>query len=74
MVPEAGFEPARPCDRGILSPLRIPVPPLRRRAAEHTTLLRIGAPEFCIGILPETFQGALTGSTHLVRIRAPVGP
>ena len=24
MVPEAGVEPARPCDRGILSPLRLP--------------------------------------------------
>ena len=46
MVPEAGFEPARPCDRGILSPLRIPVPPLRRRAAEHTTPPQIGTPRF----------------------------
>ena len=32
MVPEAGIEPARPCGRGILSPLRLPVPPLRQRA------------------------------------------
>ena len=31
MVPEAGIEPARPCGRGILSPLRLPVPPLRQR-------------------------------------------
>ena len=29
LVPEAGFEPARPCGRGILNPLRLPVPPLR---------------------------------------------
>jgi hypothetical protein len=27
LVPGAGIEPARPCSRGILSPLRLPVPP-----------------------------------------------
>jgi hypothetical protein len=27
MVPEAGVEPARCCHRGILSPLRLPIPP-----------------------------------------------
>ncbi len=27
IVPGAGLEPARPCGRGILSPLRLPVPP-----------------------------------------------
>src|SRR5437868_4718755 len=29
-VPEAGLEPARPEGRGILSPLRLPIPPLGR--------------------------------------------
>ena len=29
LVPEIGFEPIRCCHRGILSPLRLPVPPLR---------------------------------------------
>ena len=29
MVPGAGVEPARNCFRGILSPLRLPVPPSR---------------------------------------------
>jgi hypothetical protein len=29
-VPKAGLEPARRCRRGILSPLRLPIPPLRR--------------------------------------------
>ena len=29
-MPEAGLEPALPCGKGILSPLRLPVPPLRR--------------------------------------------
>ncbi len=28
LVPEAGLEPARRCRRGILSPLRLPIPPL----------------------------------------------
>ena len=27
MVPGAGLEPARDCSRGILSPLRLPIPP-----------------------------------------------
>ncbi len=31
VVPEAGLEPAQGCPRGILSPLRLPIPPLRRR-------------------------------------------
>lgn len=29
-VPGAGFEPARDCSRGILSPLRLPVSPPRQ--------------------------------------------
>ena len=29
-MPEAGLEPARPCGRGILSPLRLPISPLRQ--------------------------------------------
>ena len=27
MVPGTGIEPVQPCDRGILSPLRLPIPP-----------------------------------------------
>ncbi len=27
VVPRAGIEPARSCDRGILSPLRLPISP-----------------------------------------------
>ena len=30
LVPLAGLEPARSFDRGILSPLRLPIPPQRR--------------------------------------------
>jgi integrase len=30
LVPEAGLEPAQGCPRGILSPLRLPIPPLRQ--------------------------------------------
>ncbi len=36
LVPEAGLEPARACTRGILSPLCLPVPPLRRKMMEAT--------------------------------------
>src|SRR4030042_37025 len=31
LVPEEGVEPSRPCGHGVLSPARLPVPPLRRR-------------------------------------------
>ena len=31
LVPEAGLEPAQGCPRGILSPLRLPIPPLRQQ-------------------------------------------
>ncbi len=30
-LPQAGLEPARSCPRGILSPLCLPIPPLRQR-------------------------------------------
>ena len=30
LVPETGVEPARDCSHGILSPGRLPIPPLRR--------------------------------------------
>ena len=33
MVPETGVEPARDCSHGILSPGRLPIPPLRQRVA-----------------------------------------
>ena len=29
LVPEVGLEPTRPCDRGLLRALRMPIPPLR---------------------------------------------
>ncbi len=35
MVPEEGLEPSRPCGHGILSPARLPVPPLRRKEVLH---------------------------------------
>jgi hypothetical protein len=31
LVPEVGIEPTWGCPRGILSPVRLPVPPLRHR-------------------------------------------
>ena len=29
LMPQTGLEPVRCCHRGILSPLRLPIPPLR---------------------------------------------
>ena len=34
-VPERGLEPPRPCGHWILSPARLPIPPLRLTAAKH---------------------------------------
>lgn len=31
LIPAAGVEPARPCGHWILSPARLPVPPLRQK-------------------------------------------
>ncbi len=42
LVPEEGVEPSRPCGHGILSPARLPVPPLRRREKAKGTV-----PYFC---------------------------
>ena len=39
LVPEPGIEPGCPCERGILSPLRLPVSPLR-----HSLSLLKGLP------------------------------
>ena len=41
MVPLTGIEPVRCFHRGILSPLRLPVPPQRRRAGINLTHLTI---------------------------------
>ena len=38
MVPETGIEPARDRSHGILSPGRLPIPPLRRRVAPVSPL------------------------------------
>ena len=37
LVPEAGVEPARPKGHGILSPARLPVPPLRHLERHYPT-------------------------------------
>ena len=37
MVPRAGVEPARPHERGILSPLRLPISPPRHQWNAHYT-------------------------------------
>ena len=44
---EAGFEPAYSCEWGILSPLRLPIPPLARAkyAAKVTPAAAVGSPQ-----------------------------
>ncbi len=42
MVPEAGLEPARTKVRGILSPLCLPIPPLRHAIFGGDTRIRTG--------------------------------
>ena len=42
MVPEAGLEPARTKVRGILSPLCLPIPPLRHAIFGGGTRIRTG--------------------------------
>jgi hypothetical protein len=42
LVPEAGIEPARVLPRGILSPVRLPISPLRqqgKRAGNYGTVM-----------------------------------
>ncbi len=39
MVPRAGVEPARPYERGILSPLRLPISPPRHQSSEFNIIL-----------------------------------
>ena len=50
MVPEAGLEPARPEDRGILSPLCLPIPPLRQELESLRTHNMEATPGFEPGI------------------------
>ncbi len=45
MVPGAGIEPARCCQRGILSPVRLPIPPSRHRGDELSLNARSAATE-----------------------------
>ena len=39
LVPLAGLEPARSLDRGILSPLRLPIPPQRQKIKKTLHLM-----------------------------------
>ncbi len=48
MVPEEGVEPTRPCGHRILSPARLPVPPLR----ELLRLTELYQVPFCASLAP----------------------
>ena len=51
MVPEAGLEPAQSEDRGILSPLCLPIPPLRQELEPLRTHNMEATPRFELGIM-----------------------
>ena len=51
MVPLAGLEPARMLLRGILSPLRLPIPPQRHKI-DQKTKLRLQSAEFLLEAPP----------------------
>src|SRR5262249_24552485 len=63
-VPEVGLEPTRPCDRGLLRALRMPIPPLRPIAAQGNTP-PLEATSSC--------ACALTVKTAEVSLRSPWG-
>ena len=44
MVPRAGIEPARCFQRGILSPVRLPIPPSRQHGGNYRRFAAIGQP------------------------------
>ena len=48
MVPLAGLEPARLLHRGILSPLRLPVPPQRHENENYYITINSSSQEFCL--------------------------
>ena len=53
----AGLEPARSLERGILSPLRLPIPPQRLKPINYLiSILKIK----CLGEKPRHFFGGAT--------------
>ena len=70
VVPEVGLEPTRSCDHRILSPARLPIPPLRRGEPRHYTNVRSSldnggqyargsAPWYSTRSQPRSSQGAI---------------
>ena len=47
LVPRAGIEPARCLQRGILSPVRLPIPPSRQRMSLLCYIQKLDASNFC---------------------------
>ena len=68
MVPGARLELARPCDRGILSPLRLPVPPPGHTKKRGWGRNRTGVGGFagrCITTLPPSRKLNLERETRI---------
>ncbi len=58
MVPEVGVEPTWSCPRWILSPVRLPVSPLRRKSGIYNTTGFIVKDDSLL--VPEKFEDSLT--------------
>ena len=70
VVPMTGLEPVRYCYRGILSPLRLPVPPPRQKV-EATPRIELGIKVLQTSALPLGYV-ALTGAENEIRTRDPL--
>ena len=69
-VPPTGIEPVRCFHRGILSPLRLPVPPPRQKV-EATPRIELGIKVLQTSALPLGYV-ALTGAENEIRTRDPL--
>ncbi len=65
-MPRAGFEPARDCSRGILSPLRLPVSPPRQVSLLYE-VGKLDSPWYSLSrIIPVTQPGHKSPLEHYV--------
>src|SRR6266850_8241766 len=58
LVPENGVEPSRPCGHRILSPARLPVPPLGHIRQDSTNVRRGSTPARCTANTHPTIWGS----------------
>ena len=73
MVPEAGLEPARAhMSQWILSPLRLPIPPLRHDRSHKYTAIEVCIKyRKCCALMRRPQEDSLTGNTAACRVFIP---